>query len=310
MIIGPIRDFEQSIVGLVEIGISHDAAAAQIAYHRNISMLVGLAILAAVVVMVWLVLRRWIIRPVQEITAAAIHLATAELPNLTQAIHATAQGDLTASLTLNPSYVNIDTQDELGKMAQSFNGINQGLNSVSVSFTEMQQSLKGHILKISEQVEDIRQSSAQLRNNADHSQEVTSEIVQIMQNLAVGAAQQAQSATHTTNSVAQMSQVITGVAQGAQEQAAAMGRSTGATSQLAQAINQPCRQCGAVANRAGSGGSLGPKSAANGQTLAADWGHCGHHRWILPARPTCWPSTRPSRRPGPETRQGLCRSGR
>jgi methyl-accepting chemotaxis protein len=237
-IVGPILDFQGETVGLAEISIPHDAAAAALARSRNISALVGLFILLLVTLLVWFLLRRSIIKPVRQITATSTHLASHELPSLTGAIQAAAQGDLTVELNLAPKDVELDSGDELGEMAGAFNAINQELRTVSGAFTGMQSGLKSLIYEVTNNVREIQQASETLTDSASQSQMATTQIADTMQALAEGATQQSAMASTTSRSVREISSIIDGVAQGAADQADAVNRSTEATSQLAGTIDR------------------------------------------------------------------------
>jgi methyl-accepting chemotaxis protein len=106
------------------------------------------------------------------------------------------------------------------------------------AFSRMVSNLRRLVNDMTQAVSDVSQASTQLSTAATQSGQVSAQIADTMQSLAVGATQQTQSATRTADSVNQIGRVITGVTQGAQEQAGAVAQSALATGQLAETIRQ------------------------------------------------------------------------
>ncbi len=200
-------------------------------------------------------LAKFMIRPLYDISAVAETIAV--------------QGDLSRQS-------HIYYKDEIGEMAVSFNHLIDSLNLVAnnttliakgdltVNFTarseddvlgnsfevmtEKLRHLVGQILNNSEQVS---QASVNLAQAAELAGKASTQISQVMDQIAGGAIQQAEVATKTSASVENMQIAINGVEQGILLQSKAVNQSAELTDQIVQAIQQVISDAQAGQQKAG-----------------------------------------------------------
>ncbi len=103
-----------------------------------ISLIAGLVIASGL----GLYLSNSLSRPIIAITQSTGTLATQQLPQLTQAVKAIAEGDLSEDLALRIEPVVASTNDEVGEMAKSFNVMGEQINEIVANFQKMTVSLR------------------------------------------------------------------------------------------------------------------------------------------------------------------------
>ncbi len=165
--------------------------------------------------------------------------------------------------------------DEIGDMAISFNRLIDTLNAVANSasiiangdltvqfnprsqqdvlgnsFLLMTQKLRNLVGKISDNSENVSNSSKDLAGAADFAGSAAQQISQTMDQIANGAIQQAQVATKTATSVEDMQLAINSVEQGIMLQARAVNNAVKLTDQIVQAIQQVIEDAQAGVDRA------------------------------------------------------------
>ena len=180
-------------------------------------------------------------------------------------------GDLSRELSAEVKQKNNSRKDELGAIGRALGGaqgymanmadqtalIAEGDLTVQVkpygekdelghSMLKMTNNMHRIMMQLTEDAEQLNQSSSMLANAASESSEATAQIAKTIQQVASGITQQTESVNKTAMSVEQMSRAIEGVAQGAQEQASAIGKASGITGQLSTVIVQVAGNAEAV----------------------------------------------------------------
>jgi len=190
-----------------------------------------------------------------------------------------ASGDFTRLLPIHQ-------RDEVGKLAEA-------LNSMSVK-------LKGMVATIQESSEQVASSSEQITASA--------------QKLAEGAQSQASTLEETSASVEELSASVDQVAAHAQSQAAAVEQGSSSMAQVHQSIEDVSKNLTEIAGLAGKSvdnaleGAKAVSEVVEGINLIAEGsekiGGSSRSSRTSPTRPTCWPSTRPSRQPAQGSTDG------
>ena len=200
-----------------------------------------LGILAGAIVLglfLGVVISRAITKPLGLATKAAQIIAETDLQTLVVEMNGLAAGDLTRKLSVVSKPLTIDSNDEVGLMAQAFNDIIQKLIVTGEAFSIMTSNLREIVGQITDNASNVSSASEQLAGAAKQSGEATNQIASTMQQVARGTAQQSDSINRTANSVDQMNRAIEGVAKGAQEQSNAASKAAEITAQISQAIQQ------------------------------------------------------------------------
>jgi methyl-accepting chemotaxis protein len=86
---------------------------------------------------------RSVIGPLQKVTKAAQHIAEVDLQALTTQISALARGDVSGTLTISATALDIQSRDEVGQMAQAFNAMIARLQDSGRAFGEITVALRG-----------------------------------------------------------------------------------------------------------------------------------------------------------------------
>jgi len=221
------------------------------------NLVVGLISLGIVAVDFSIVQR--IINPIPLISQRVNHLATAELPPLISSIQKLAEGDLTVNISFVGQTTLVKSRDELGSMTQSFNKMNEVLETVGTSLEQMSANLRDAIGKVTDNASSLNKVSTQLASASNEASQATTQISATIQQIAQGTMDQSESITRTSHLIEEVASISNEVGQGAMNQAQAIGKTSGIVSQITLAVQQ-------VANNARSGAN---KSAAAAQAARA-----------------------------------------
>lgn len=91
VLIAPLRDFKDDVIAIIEMREVSDAAIADIAQNRNLSLLYGIIILAVSAILIWQIVQQAIIKPLGFLSAAANEIS---LGNLDAAIKTTSKDEI------------------------------------------------------------------------------------------------------------------------------------------------------------------------------------------------------------------------
>jgi len=209
---------------------------------------------------------RSITKPLHKVVEASQQIAEVDLSTLSSDMDAMAQGDLTRQLILTTSNVDVISDDEIGKLARSFNTIIARLQDVGNSFEHMAQNLRAIIKEVAENANSLGAASVELAASANQASLATTQIAATVQQVAKGTSQQSESVTSTANSVEKMAQSIASVARGAQEQAVSVAKASNITLQISSAIQQVASNTSAVTKESAST----TEAAAQGSTTVQE----------------------------------------
>jgi methyl-accepting chemotaxis protein len=253
----PLHDADGQSVATAGIKLSMTQALAntiQLADQTTAQMVrmavvVGLVVLGLGIVLS-IVIGRTISAPLQQVISTSQQIGEVDLPALLNGMGAMAQGDLTRTLQLIVQPLKIQSQDEVGSMAQAFNAMITCLHETGTSFENMITKLNAVVAQMAKNAADIHATSDQLTASSKLAGQLTASITSTIQQIASGIAKQSENATLTASSFELMNNAIDGVAKGAQEQAAAVSKATVLTAQISNAVQQVARSAQASANSA------------------------------------------------------------
>jgi len=242
VMVAPVRDYAGDVVGVVEIAQSRAATVANLTEIKKITLTIGFLLVLVIGGILWIIIRREVVQPINRLTSAAEKISV---------------GDLNVSLP------NINTNDEIGILARSFQAlvsytqeiaqtsgeIARGILTVNVSprsaddmlghaLQTMVQNLQTLITEITTAGVQVKDAAEQLNIAAEQSGTATEQVAETLQQIAQTSAQQVEEMGKTTETVNQVLRAIEGVAQGAQEQAAAVTRTAELTNELTDTIEK------------------------------------------------------------------------
>ncbi|HMQ55535.1 MAG TPA: methyl-accepting chemotaxis protein, partial [Anaerolineae bacterium] len=241
VIVAPIRDYAGEIVGLVELELERSATLATIGHSRNLSLMMGGGVMLGVTILLWQLLSRSVVRPLQQVTLLVRHLVERDLSRLVTASQALAAGDLTASVEITPEEVKVTGRDEIGTLGRAVNEMAVGIQGIGHSFSRMGENLRQLVGQVVENANSVGTASDQLAASADQAGFATNQIVTTIQQMSYGVQQQTEAVTRTAGSIRQVSQMVEGVAKGAQEQADAVNQTGLAMNELRDSIRMIAR---------------------------------------------------------------------
>lgn len=207
------------------------------------TILILLGILAVAIVLgigLGIFISRSITKPLTQVAEASQQIAEQDLTALVERLRAMADGDLTnTNFTPSTEAVAIDTKDELGMMARSFNQIIEQMHLTGAAFTDMAANLRELIRSVQEGITNVTISSEQLNDAAGQAGQATAQIAETMGHVATANTQQSHSLENTRRVIEMQTQSIMGVAEGAQKQAQAVEEANRTLSErLGQAVGQ------------------------------------------------------------------------
>jgi len=221
----PIKDGNGEIIGIWYVGVPNTIYDQMVADVRFRIILFGLAGVLVAVAVAWF-FGSSLLKPISNLVGA---MALAE------------KGDLSAKVTLT-------SQDELGKLAQSYNN--------------MLENIAGLAAKVKEVAGHVQTSAAQLSTGAEQATRAVEQIANTTQGLASGTEKQARSISETSAIMAQMSAGVHQAATSSQAVATAPTSAADSAVQGGKAIEQAVSQMNAISRTVNN-------SAATIQVLGA-----------------------------------------
>lgn len=183
-----------------------------------------------------LIITRSITKPLKEVTLVAQQITEVDLLRLVQEMKYLAAGDLTRKLEIDTQEIKVDSKDEIGQLAHSFNSVIVSLQDTGKAFAEMSSNLRSSLAEVTENASLLATSSSSLAEASEQSGRATSQIAATILQVARGSNSQNNSVLATSSAVDQLSRAIDGVARGAQEQAQAINSASLITSQINSGI--------------------------------------------------------------------------
>lgn len=238
IITAPVYDYSDEIVALVEIQLDRQNNIMLMNRNRNLIVLISLVTLLVMGLMVRYVVRNVVVRPLDRVIQIADEIATHDLQHLSEEMALLAQGNLTRKIEITTTPLKINSQDEIGKLRQSFNTIIEAGKKSAQAFSKMAKDLNQTIGHFGKNINELEIFSNELVSGVEQSEKATIQISEAMHQITSSFEQQVSSVEHTVHQISQMSQAIDGVAKGAQEQAMAVNKATQITRQITENINQ------------------------------------------------------------------------
>lgn len=196
--------------------------------QRHLRVLQGMAMACALVAVLlllsWPLVLRPALRTMTRVESASRRLASQVLPELEAALKRLAQGDLTAHFRVSGERLQVHGSDEIGRMAQAFDGMLDRLAELSVTFQKALRQLSrliSDVQRVAEGVEDAgRRNEAIARRIRDR----VSVVSVGMQQVAGASERQATQGLVVAEFVARTSDTTAVVQQAAAEQEEALQR--------------------------------------------------------------------------------------
>lgn len=203
-----------------------------------IVIVVAIAVAIGLGLLIGSIVSRGISNGLNQAARIAQQIATVDVQTMTQGMERLAEGDLTVKIEVTAASIPVDSNDEVGMMARSFNAIIENLHMMGESFRNTVEKLNGVLTEISENSNMLSAASTQLSVSADQAGQVTGQIATTIQQIAQGTTQQSESVARTASNVEQMGRAIEGVAKGAQQQAGSVARASDLTNQIMGIVQQ------------------------------------------------------------------------
>lgn len=239
-IVFPLRDYNDDVVGLVEISFPREAALAQMAYNRNVILVVGLVMFLVLVAVLWQLMNRLIVIPLRSLTDVSNQVAV-------------GQSNVTLTCTTRT--------DEIGVLANAFektlayfkeathvaNTLANGDLTIQVrpksdhdtlglALQKMVHNLRNIVRQLMEDAHRVNDASLRLSTAANRAGQAAVEVSATVKEMSAGVNQQTEGVTKTVHNIDQLSLSIDGLAKGAQEQAGAIGYSSSLTGQISESV--------------------------------------------------------------------------
>jgi methyl-accepting chemotaxis protein len=239
-VVGPrIQAASSKLADDVKIDFDAEREATSLVVAQTRLILTGVMGAAALVsILLAFTIVRGITKPLSKLTRAAQQIAEKDLEGLVVEMGRMAQGDLTRRLTFSAASLDINSRDEIGRLAEAFNRMIERLETAAHAFSDTEENLSRVIGQVVNSALAVNSASQQLSAAAIQAGRATSQISVTIQQVARGAAQQSDSVNRTAASVEQMSGAIRGVARGAREQSRAAGDAAEITAQINAAVGQ------------------------------------------------------------------------
>ena len=250
---------------------------------RNVSLLLVFGNMLVCVVLGSL-LEFSLCRPLKQISERMESLQSHCMTELGQATDGMAHGDLTLHVNPTTQPVSIDRQDEIGKLAQTFNRMLERTQKTIESFHKAQCALKQLIGEVKTSAEGVAETSHMLAQAAAANRESTSHIAANVegvaqaaeqtattsQEMARGSEQQAHTAEQAAGATSRLQYSVSQVQSGAQRQQEATGQAESGMREAAAAVEEvahSAQQMAGSAQQAASVAETGGTAVA--QTLAS-----------------------------------------
>lgn len=241
-VVGPkAGELGGEIVASARDDFQNAAAETQNVVNQTIFILLAIIAVAVVVgISLGIYISRTITRPLDLVAFASKQIAETDLVALVDRLTAMADGDLTRSdFTPATVQVAVNSKDELGSMAESFNMIIDQMHMTSAAFSDMSRNLRDLIRSVTEGINDVTTSSSQLNDAAGQAGQATAQIAETVGHVAAANTQQNHSLENTRRVIEMQTQAIMGIAEGAQKQAHAVEEANRTlTKRLGAAVSQ------------------------------------------------------------------------
>ena len=182
----------------------------------------GLALLLAIAAAV--LVTRSVTRPVAQLHDRLRSLDEQDLTSLTEGLEATADGDLMMTVASVTTPAEVSGDDELGRLARTFNSMLGKAQRSIDSYNVMRQQLAGMIGEVSANARSVGAASQQMASTSDETGRAVDEIANAVGEVAQGAERQVK--------------MVESVRTAAQEAAGAAAASAGSAGETAEAAGE------------------------------------------------------------------------
>ena len=178
-------------------------------YHSAVATLVSITTLA-ILVAGWLgiMITRYIVSTINQISQRLETMGNLCMVNLLGAVHALEQGDLTAVIETGTSPLALNTKDEFGYMAGTFDSVLENLKSVIASFRVSQSSLTTLVRSLQQSALQVSDASGTLAAASQQVGSGSSEITNNMREVELASDQSARGATEVAKGCSMQAQSL------------------------------------------------------------------------------------------------------
>lgn len=211
------------------------AAQANRTYRQSRLYIVGALLVAmfAGAFLGWFI-SRYITGMLSQVVERMETLRTTDITSLQQAMHALGSGDLTATVQSTVQPIALDTRDEFGTLAKTFNATTEQLQVMMDSYRQAQRSLRDAVAQLAQNTNFLTSTSQQLAASTEQSGQASNEI-------AKGSEQLAQQATEAAQAMDNLDRAIRTVQQGSEAQREAAQQAEEGMRQAAKAVEEVAR---------------------------------------------------------------------
>ncbi len=214
--------------------LRNDAASAQ-----DTSRLIIMGLAGAVAVLglaIAFFLSRGISGSATKVRDASRALAENDLPSFNAALAAMAAGDLTRRVSLRVKPIDVQSGDEMGEMAASFNAMLASLESAAQEYDRAASQISTLIEEVASAAQQVTGTSGSVRGAATTSVETTVEIARTIEEVARGATDQTAAVADANTRLDALMQVMGEVAEAAALNATSVNTATTTLSQMNRVI--------------------------------------------------------------------------
>ncbi|MDE3075237.1 MAG: Tar ligand binding domain-containing protein, partial [Chloroflexota bacterium] len=220
-------------------------------FARSFWFLIGVIVIGVTgAAVVGLLLSSTLTSAIGQVAVASRQIAREDLPSFVGAVRALAAGDLTQDVTVSTRQVAVPSKDELGRLAQDFNQIVDGMLETAAAFLDMRDGLRSLVTRVKASADSLAAASVKLGTGTAQSGEAVRQVARAIQDVAVNAQNASHSAAVTSDGIHQLGQAIDSVARGATEQSEQVGAVTSTTKEMVARIDQVTNQTVRVATAA------------------------------------------------------------
>jgi methyl-accepting chemotaxis protein len=253
LIDGPV---EETLTGLLHSsqneGVHLAVSAAEVSQRSRSLVLILVLAMAGVNMLLGWFITRVITYALKQTMQGMDALRIADITSLGAAVDALAQGDLTANIETTAKPLPIESRDEFGALAQTFNAMLERTRTTSESFRNAGVALRSLVgsvtfgaTEVSTTSDQVSRTSGELGRNADRIARIVHEVAsaveqsaRVSQEVAKSSEQLARAATEAATSMGQLDQAIGQVKEGSARQQQAARQADLGMKQAAQAVEQ------------------------------------------------------------------------
>jgi methyl-accepting chemotaxis protein len=189
---------------------------------RFIVIVALLAVIAAAALAAWVT--RSVVRPVRQLGDRMTSLDEHCLNDLSSALGAVAEGDLTVPVTPVTSPVDVNSSDELGRLSATFNGMLAKAKASIEGYERMRAQLTSVIGEVASGAGSVASASQQMAATSEETGRAVGEIASAVTDVATGAERQVRMVSTTRGAVQEAARVAGTSAETATETAQAAER--------------------------------------------------------------------------------------